>query len=95
MEIDFGRWAFKNSKLMSFLIAVLVMGGVFAYYDMSKLEDPEIKVRQALVIGVYPDYADGFVSSKQRKCEELNNQGAHIRFIDFEQLFEMMGETLP
>ena len=54
MEIDFGRWAFKNSKLMSFLIAVLVMGGVFAYYDMSKLEDPEIKVRQALVIGVYP-----------------------------------------
>ena len=48
-----------------------------------------------LVIGVYPDYADGFVSSKQRKCEELNDQGAHICFIDFEQLFEMMGETLP
>ena len=54
MEIDFGRWAFKNSKLVSFLIAVLVMGGIFAYYDMSKLEDPELKVRQALVVGVYP-----------------------------------------
>lgn len=54
MEIDFGRWAFKNSKLLTFLIAVLVMGGVFAYYDMSKLEDPEIKVRQALVVGIYP-----------------------------------------
>ena len=54
MEMDFGRWAFKNSKLVSFLIAVLVMGGIFAYYDMSKLEDPEIKVRQALVVGIYP-----------------------------------------
>lgn len=54
MEKDFGRWAFQNSKLMTFLIAVLVMGGVFAYYDMPKLEDPEIKVRQALVVGVYP-----------------------------------------
>ena len=54
MEIDFGRWAFKNSKLVSFLIAVLVMGGIFAYYDMSKLEDPELKVRQALIVGVYP-----------------------------------------
>ena len=54
MEIDFGRWAFNNSKLMTFFIAVLVMGGVFAYYDMSKLEDPEIKVRQALVVGIYP-----------------------------------------
>ncbi len=54
MEIDFGRWAFKNSKLVSFLIAVLVIGGIFAYYEMPKLEDPEIKVRQALIIGVYP-----------------------------------------
>ena len=54
MEMDYGRWAFKNSKLVSFLIAVLVIGGIFAYYNMSKLEDPEIKVRQALVVGVYP-----------------------------------------
>ena len=54
MDFDFGHWAFKNSKLVTFLIAMLVMGGVFAYYDMSKLEDPEIKVRQALVVGIYP-----------------------------------------
>ena len=54
MGIDYGRWAFNNSKLVSFLIAVLVIGGIFAYYEMSKLEDPEIKVRQALIIGVYP-----------------------------------------
>ena len=54
MEIDFGRWAFKNSKLVMFLIFVLAMGGIFAYYDMPKLEDPEIKVRQALIVGVYP-----------------------------------------
>ena len=54
MGIDYGRWAFNNSKLVSFLIAVLVVGGLFAYYEMPKLEDPEIKVRQALVVGVYP-----------------------------------------
>ena len=54
MTIDFGRWAFNNSKLISFIIAVLMIGGILAYYDMSKLEDPEIKVRQALVVGVYP-----------------------------------------
>ena len=54
MDMDFGRWAFNNSKLVMFLIAVLVMGGLFAFYDLPKLEDPEIRVRQALVIGVYP-----------------------------------------
>ena len=54
MSVDYGRWAFRNSRLVYFLIAVLLVGGAFAYYDMSKLEDPEIKVRQALVVGVYP-----------------------------------------
>lgn len=54
MNIDFGKWAFNNSKLVSFLVAVLILGGLYAYYDMSKLEDPELKVRQALVVGIYP-----------------------------------------
>ncbi|MDR1886584.1 MAG: efflux RND transporter permease subunit, partial [Prevotellaceae bacterium] len=51
---DMGKWALKNRRLLYFLIAVLVVGGVFAFNDMSKLEDPEIKVKQAMVITVYP-----------------------------------------
>ncbi len=52
--MDFGKWAFTNSKLVSLIIAVLMVGGIYAYYSMPKLEDPELKVRQALVVGVYP-----------------------------------------
>ena len=52
--MDLGSWAFANSKLVRMVIAVLLVGGLYAYYDMSKLEDPELKVRQALVVGVYP-----------------------------------------
>lgn len=50
MNIDFGNWAFRNSKLIYFLIAVLLVGGVLSAYDMSKLEDPEIKVKMAMVV---------------------------------------------
>lgn len=39
MKLDFGSWAFGNSKLVYFLIAVLLVGGVYSAYDMSKLED--------------------------------------------------------
>ena len=52
--MDFGKWAFDNYKLVHLIIVVLIMGGLYAYYDMSKLEDPELKVRQAMVVGVYP-----------------------------------------
>lgn len=54
MSIDFGNWAFRNSKLVYFLIAVLVIGGAYSAYDMSKLEDPEIKVKMAMVAATYP-----------------------------------------
>lgn len=52
--IDPGKWAFKNSKLVYFLVAVLVIGGLLSAYDMSKLEDPELKVKLATVVATYP-----------------------------------------
>lgn len=51
---DIGNWALGNRKLVYFLIVVLIIGGIFAYYNMSKLEDPELKVKQATVITLYP-----------------------------------------
>ena len=52
--IDLGKWAFGHAKLVYFLLAVLVAGGLRAAYDMSKLEDPEVKVKLAMVVATYP-----------------------------------------
>lgn len=52
--IDFGKWAFNNKKVVYFLIAVLMAGGLLNAYKMSKLEDPEIKVKLAMVVAVRP-----------------------------------------
>lgn len=45
--IDVSKWAFENKKLIYFLIAVLIVGGAYSSYEMSKLEDPEITVKIA------------------------------------------------
>jgi hypothetical protein len=42
--MDIGTWAFNNKKLVYFLIAVLMLGGLYEAYKISKLEDPEIKL---------------------------------------------------
>lgn len=52
--IDFGKWAFGHRKLVYFLLAVLLIGGLKSVCDMGKLEDPEIKVKIAMVVGVRP-----------------------------------------
>ena len=54
MELDFSRWGLSNRKLVSFFVAILVAGGIVGYSIMPKLEDPAIKVKQAMVITVYP-----------------------------------------
>ena len=52
--MNYSKWALDNSKLVNFLVVVLVIGGILAYASMSKLEDPAIKVKQAMVVTTYP-----------------------------------------
>ena len=54
MKTDITKWAFQNRNLVYFLIAVLVVGGVISAWQMSKLEDPEVKVKLAMVVTTYP-----------------------------------------
>ncbi|MBP5392443.1 MAG: efflux RND transporter permease subunit [Bacteroidaceae bacterium] len=54
MELDFSRWGLSNRQLVSFFVAILVVGGIVSYDIMPKLEDPAIKVKQAMVITTYP-----------------------------------------
>lgn len=52
--IDFGKWAFGNRLLVYFLVGTLMLGGALSAYKMSKFEDPEVKVKMALVVTTYP-----------------------------------------
>ena len=52
--VNYSKWALENSKLINFLVAILVVGGMLSYWSMSKLEDPAIKVKQAMVVTTYP-----------------------------------------
>ncbi|MFI3267880.1 MAG: efflux RND transporter permease subunit [Rikenellaceae bacterium] len=52
--MNISKWALANSKLIYYFIAILVIGGVLSYVNMSKLEDPAITVKQAMVVTTYP-----------------------------------------
>ncbi len=52
--MSISEWAFENKNLVKFFVAALAIGGIVSAWNMSKLEDPEIKVKQALVVTTYP-----------------------------------------
>ena len=54
MKFDLSSWALGNKNLVNFLVICLMAGGVFSYSSMPKLEDPAIKVKQAMVVTTYP-----------------------------------------
>jgi multidrug efflux pump subunit AcrB len=54
MSFDMSKWALNNQRVVALFIAILTLGGLVSYYALPKLEDPEIVVRQAVVVGIYP-----------------------------------------
>lgn len=72
--MDFSKWAFQNKKLIYFFIAILMVGGAWSCYKMSKLEDPEIKVKLAMIVTTYPG-----ASAHQVELEVTDVLEKHIR----------------
>ena len=66
--MDFGKWAFNNRLLVYFLVAVFLVGGAYSCYDMSKLEDPQVKVKLAMVVTTYPGASAHQVEMELRMC---------------------------
>lgn len=52
--MNFTEYALKNKALVYFFVIVLVVGGVYSFFTMSKLEDPAITVKQAMVVTAFP-----------------------------------------
>ena len=41
--MKFINYSIKNTVVVRFLVLLLVLGGIFSYFKLGKLEDPEFK----------------------------------------------------
>lgn len=54
MRLDISAWALNNRNLVNFFVFCLIVGGLFAYTQLPKLEDPAVRVKQAVIVATYP-----------------------------------------
>ena len=52
--MNISKWALSRGVLVHAFVAVLIIGGLWAFTKMPKLEDPAVRVKQALVVATYP-----------------------------------------
>ena len=48
------EYSIKNRIVVLFATLVLTLAGVISYFRLGKLEDPEFKVKEAIVVTLYP-----------------------------------------
>ncbi|SIO31803.1 efflux RND transporter permease subunit [Halodesulfovibrio marinisediminis] len=52
--MSLGEWAIRKRVTTLTMTVILIVGGLFAYQSMGRLEDPEFTIKEALVITTYP-----------------------------------------
>ena len=52
--INPGVWSVRNDRIVFFAMLLAVIGGLVAYFNIGRLEDPEFTIKQALIITPYP-----------------------------------------
>ena len=53
--MKFIDYSIDNPAVVRFLVILLIVGGLFSYVRLGKLEDPEFKIKEALVVTLYPE----------------------------------------
>ena len=80
--MKFIDYSIKNTIVVRFMVILLVIGGLFSYMKLGKLEDPEFKIKEALVVTLYPN-ADAHSVELQvtTKIDEALQKIPNIEFL--------------
>ena len=75
---------FLKNRIVTLVLTLLIaLGGVLSYFKLGKLEDPEFKVKEALVVTLYPGANPHQVELEVTdKLEQKIREMPHIEYID-------------
>lgn len=62
-----GEFSVKNNRMIYMAMAMAIIGGILAYMNMGRLEDPEFTIKRALIITPYPG------ASAEEVAQEVSN----------------------
>lgn len=48
------RFAIEHKTLTNFLVSLVFVGGIYSYFQLGQLEDPDFTVKTAVIITPYP-----------------------------------------
>ena len=89
---NLSRWALENIPLTRYLMAALLIGGVFSYMNLGQDEDPPFTFRIMVVRAIWPGATA--VQMAEQVTDKLEKKLQETPYIDKIKSYSKPGETL-
>ena len=100
-------YAVHHRLVIGFFVTLLVLGGIYTYFTIGRLEDPEFTLKTGIVVTLYPGASAAEVEENvtdlvERTCRRLKNidhirsysePGLSFMYVDMKQ--SLPGKDLP
>jgi multidrug efflux pump len=91
-EFNLSEWVLKHRSFTSFMIALVVLGGMFAYYRLGQMEDPPFTFRIMVVKTLYPGATA--LEVEQQLTDRLEKKIQELPNLDYLRSYSKPGESV-
>jgi multidrug efflux pump len=91
-DFNLSEWGLTHRAFTGFLMALLLLGGIFAYIQLRQREDPEFTFRVMVVKTLYPGATA--LEVEQQVTERLEKKIQELPNLDFLRSYSKPGESV-
>ncbi|OAI03375.1 efflux RND transporter permease subunit [Methylomonas methanica] len=91
-EFNLSEWVLKHRSFTGFMIALVVLGGLFAYYRLGQQEDPPFTFRVMVVKTLYPGATA--LEVEQQLTDRLEKKIQELPNLDYLRSYSKPGESV-
>lgn len=91
-EFNLSEWVLKHRSFTGFMIALVVLGGMFAYYRLGQQEDPPFTFRIMVVKTLYPGATA--LEVEQQLTDRLEKKIQELPNLDYLRSYSKPGESV-
>src|SRR4029434_4651096 len=92
MRVNISEWGLQHPAFTTFLMVLLMAGGVYAYQQLGQKEDPEFTFRIMVVKTLYPGATAAEV--EQQVTDRLEKKLQELPFLDNLRSYSKSGESV-
>ena len=91
-EFNLSEWVLKHRSFTGFIMVLVVLGGIFAYYRLGQREDPQFTFRVMVVKTLYPGATA--LEVEQQLTDRLEKKIQELPNLDYLRSYSKPGESV-